>query len=164
LEALPAIELAAAKLLAGHAPESVLNEVTDRETLREAQSAGRLWVALSKDVPVGFALVEMLADDLPHLDEIDVHPLHARGGVGTALVKTVCEWTASSGYAEITLTTFRDVPWNMPWYARLGFEEISPDELRKELVDVVLDETARGLDRAARVVMRYRTRQGENHG
>ena len=71
---LPAIELAAAQLLRGHAPESVLNEATDCDTFADAAREGRLWVALAADAPVGFALVEMLADDLPHLDEVDVEP------------------------------------------------------------------------------------------
>ena len=40
-------------------------------------------------MPVGFALVEMLADDLPHLEELDVDPSHGRRGLGTALVRGV---------------------------------------------------------------------------
>ena len=155
---LAAIERAAAALLQGHAPPSVLNETTSESDFREAQADGRLWVALADDTPVGFALVEMLAPDLPHLEEIDVHPQHGRRGVGTALMRTVCEWVSRSGYPEITLTTFRVVPWNMPFYCRLGFEEVSTGELRPELAAVVQDEAARGLDPHRRVVMRYRVR------
>ena len=153
---LAAIELAAAKLLIGHAPESVLNEATDESTFRDAQAAGELWVALADDIPVGFALVKMLAPELPHLEEIDVHPTHGKRGLGTALVHAVCDWATRSGYREVTLTTLRDVPWNMPFYSRLGFEEIRTSDLRPELVAVVREETARGLDPEARVVMRYR--------
>ena len=83
LASLPAIELAAARLLEGHAPESILAESTSLDDLRAAQADGRLWVALADDEPVGFAIVEMLADGLPHLDEIDVHPEH-RTPEGTA--------------------------------------------------------------------------------
>ena len=43
---MPAIELAAARLLAGHAPESVLSETTGGEELVAAQRDGHLWVAL----------------------------------------------------------------------------------------------------------------------
>lgn len=46
--------------------------------------------------PVGFALVQMLAADLPHLDEVSVAPAHGRCGLGTALVRTVGEWAAAS--------------------------------------------------------------------
>ncbi len=101
---------------------------------------------------------KMLAEDLPHLDEIDVHPDHGRRGAGTALVRAVCEWTRRSGYSGITLTTFRGVPWNMPFYSRLGFEDVSHDKHRPELKAVVADETARGLDPRHRVIMRYRVR------
>jgi hypothetical protein len=52
LSHIASIELAAAGLLAGFAPEAVLEEVTSEEDLRAAQCDGRLWVALSGDVPV----------------------------------------------------------------------------------------------------------------
>ncbi len=156
IERLPAIERAAATLLRDHAPRSTLEWTTSESDLREAQADGRLWVALADDAPVGFALVEMLADDLPHLEEIDVHPEHGRRGVGAALVRTVCEWLSRSGHAELTLTTFRAVPWNMPFYARLGFEEVPPGEVRPELAAAVREEAARGLDPRSRVTMRYR--------
>jgi hypothetical protein len=79
--ALSAIELAAAQLLRGHAPESVLAETTDVGRFAEAARKGRLWVAANGNIPVGFALVEMLADDLPHLEELDVDPSHGRRGL-----------------------------------------------------------------------------------
>lgn len=156
VEALAGIELSAATMLEGHAPASVLEESTPEGTFHRAQQDGRLWVALADEIPVGFALVEMLAEDLPHLKEMDVHPYHGRRGLGTALLREVLKWLALLGHQQMTLTTFRNVPWNMPFYARLGFEEIHPAELRPELVAVVRDETGRGLDSAQRVVMEYR--------
>ena len=155
---LAGIERAAGQLLRGVAPQSVLDETTGEADLREAQAGGRLWVALFGDTPVGFALVEMLATDLPHLEEVDVRPDHARRGLGTALVQAVCEWARRSRYSQITLTTFRAVPWNEPFYARLGFEELPAGELGPQLVAIVADETRRGLDPDRRVVMTYRTR------
>jgi len=158
LRALPAIELAAAQLLRGHAPERVLLETTDPQTFADAADHGRLWVALAGKTPVGFALVQMLADDLPHLEELDVEPSHGRRGVGTALVRTVCEWAAVTGFSMLTLTTFRAVAWNLPFYARLGFTEIPADGLRQELAAVVSEEAGRGLSRETRAVMSYRFR------
>jgi GNAT superfamily N-acetyltransferase len=154
LPLLPAIELAAARLLAGHAPESVLAETTSQEVLKRVQANGQLWVALADDVPIGFAHVEMFEAAVAHLDEIDVHPDHGRRGLGSKLVKAVCDWAASEGYESVTLSTFRDVPWNMPFYARLGFEVIPLNELSTELRAVIQDETRRGLDPERRVVMR----------
>ena len=153
---LAAIERAAARLLDGHAPPAALEEVTSEGDLYEAMAAGRLWVALCRDLPVGFALVDMLALDRAHLEEMDVHPAHGRRGIGSALVRAVCDWTDRQGYQEITLTTFRNVPWNMPFYARLGFTEIPPDEIVPELAALMADETERGLASDRRVAMRYR--------
>jgi GNAT superfamily N-acetyltransferase len=151
---LPTIELAAATLLAGHAPESVLTETTTQAALKDAQQRGHLWVALADSIPVGFAHLKVLAPGVAHLEEIDVHPEHGRRGLGTRLVTTVCGWAATNGYPYVTLTTFRNVPWNMPFYARLGFEQIPPAELSPALLSVIEDETRRGLDPDRRVAMR----------
>src|SRR5215467_682300 len=77
LPLLPPIELAAAKLLAEHASESVLGETSSQDDLKRAQSQGLLWVALANNVPVGFAHVELIEPSVAHLKEIDVHPTRA---------------------------------------------------------------------------------------
>ena len=154
LPLLPAIELAAATLLAGHAPASVLAETTSQADLEDAQQRGHLWVALADDVPVGFAHIMVFGPGIAHLEEIDVHPEHGRRGLGRRLVLAVCDWASNNGYSWVTLTTFREVPWNLPFYARLGFEEIPPEELTPALLSVVDDETRRGLDPSRRVAMR----------
>ena len=157
LQLLPAIELAAAAMLTGHAPESVLSETTSQRVLREAQAQTRLWVALAGDTPVGFAHVELVEPGAAHLDEIDVHPAHGRKGLGRRLVTVVCEWARNAGYGAVTLTTFRDVPWNMPFYATLGFEEVPLPELSPQLLSIVEEEARRGLDPTRRAVMRRRS-------
>jgi GNAT superfamily N-acetyltransferase len=141
LALLPEIELAAAMLLAGHAPESVLGETTSHDILKVAQRQGRLWVAIADDVPVGFAHVGVLDVDTVHLEEIDVHPVHGRRGLGARLVTHVCRWAADAGYRSVTLTTFRDIPWNMPFYARLGFTVAVADDLPPVLRAIVEEET-----------------------
>jgi len=153
LARLAAIELAAAQLLTGHAPESVLSETTSLDVLKRAEREGHLWIARADDIPVGFAHVELIEHDAVHLQEIDVHPDHGRRGLGAKLVRHVCEWAASHGYASVTLTTFRDVPWNMPFYARLGFGVVPFEQLSAGLRAVVDDETRRGLEPSRRVVM-----------
>jgi GNAT superfamily N-acetyltransferase len=155
VERLAAIELAAARLLTGHAPDSVLRETTDMTTFRRAAREGHLWVALHGDKPVGFALVKMLATDLPHLDEIDVEPSHGRRGPGTRLVHAVCDWATAADFLQLTLTTFRAVPWNMPFHARLAFAELPLEAWRPELAAVVAREAARGLRAETRVTMAY---------
>jgi GNAT superfamily N-acetyltransferase len=158
LAALAPIELSAATLLAGHAPPSVLQDVTPEHEFRRAQRQGRLWVALADRTPVGFALVDLVAGGHPHLREMDVLPAHGRRGVGAALLRAVLVWTRRAGHAEFTLTTFRAVPWNMPFYARLGFEEIPAGEVRAGLATMLHNEAVRGLDPTQRVAMRYRVK------
>ena len=72
---------------------------------------------------VGFICLEVV-DGAAHVDQVSVLPDHGRRGIGRALLETAIGWAASSGYAELTLTTFRDVPWNAPFYRTLGFEEV----------------------------------------
>jgi GNAT superfamily N-acetyltransferase len=156
IQALPGIERAAATLLKGYVPPSILEESCAEAELHRAQQEGMLWVALADDAPVGFSLVKMLAEDLPHLQEMDVSPEHGRRGLGTALLQAALGWLATSGRQQMTLTTFRNIPWNMPFYSRLGFAEVPACELRPELEAVIRDEAARGLDPAQRVVMAYR--------
>jgi NAD(P)H-dependent FMN reductase/ribosomal protein S18 acetylase RimI-like enzyme len=147
------IELAAARLLLGHAPESVLSQATSDAVLREALRQGHLWVALAGSVPVGFAHVEVIDARTAHLEEIDVLPAHGRRGLGTRLVEEVCRWADSAALDSITLTTFREVPWNMPFYERLGFRVIPGAELSAALRAIVEDEMRRGLDPTRRVAM-----------
>jgi GNAT superfamily N-acetyltransferase len=162
LRQLSEIEIAAARLLVGHARESVLAEVTPLAELEAAQAGGRLWVALHEDTPVGFAHVEIFEPTVAHLQELDVHPAHGRQGLGRRLVTEVCRWASERGHATVTLTTFRDVPWNMPFYARLGFEEVPNEGLSPALQAVREGEISRGLDGARRVTMRYQTRSTPN--
>ena len=154
---LPAIELAAARLLEGHAPQSVLQETTSQQDLLEAQRRGLLWVVRSDNTPVGFAHVTLREPSAAHLEEIDVHPAHGRRGLGRRLVLAVCAWAKDAGYKSVTLTTFRAVPWNMPFYAKVGFKAIPTQELGPGLRSVVESETRRGLDPARRVAMRRPT-------
>ncbi|MES2306497.1 MAG: GNAT family N-acetyltransferase [Gemmatimonadota bacterium] len=150
------IEVAAAALLAGHAPAAVLAETTSPESLLAAQQRGHLWVARRSDVPSGFAHVEIIEAGSAHLAELDVHPDHGRRGIGRRLVRAVCDWAATSGCRAVTLTTFRDVPWNGPFYASIGFETLTAKELSPALGRVLQREAESGLDPARRVAMRWR--------
>jgi GNAT superfamily N-acetyltransferase len=153
---IPAIELAAVRLLEDYAPDSVQLEISREQDLRDAQTGGRLWVALSGDAPVGFAHVIILESGLAHLEELDVHPNHGRKGLGTKLVEEVFEWVKRRGYHALTLTTFREPPFNMPFYRKLGFAELPREDFTADLRTIVAHETNRGLDPEKRVVMIWR--------
>ena len=124
------------------------------ETLQTAQGEGRLWVALDReDDPVGFALASAI-DASVHLDEIDVLPQHGRRGLGSALVEAVCDWAREQGSNAITLTTFRDVPWNAPFYERLGFRILQEEEFSPGLARLIEEERRGKFRTDLRVAMR----------
>jgi predicted DCC family thiol-disulfide oxidoreductase YuxK/GNAT superfamily N-acetyltransferase len=119
------------------------------------QRAGRVWVAVDEDErPVGFAVASVLDGDGAHLEELDVVPRAGRQGVGSRLVSSVCDWAASRGFRSLTLSTFRDVPWNAPFYERRGFRTIPPDQLSPALRGVRAREERLGIAMDQRVVMR----------
>jgi GNAT superfamily N-acetyltransferase len=155
LSALPGIERAANTLFAAYGlAEQFSNLLTPIESLREGVKTDRLWVAADEaDRPVGFALAGSVGDNA-HLDELDVHPAHGRRGLGAALVEAVCDWAKASGYRAITLTTLRHIPWNAPWYQRLGFRVLEENELSQALQDLLQEEIQRGLPADQRVAMR----------
>ena len=132
--------------------------LTEEEEFEAALKEGLLWVAhLSNEAPVGFALVEMM-DGAAHLEEVDVLPEHGRRGIGTRLVQTVCGWAANANLQAVTLTTFRDIPWNAPFYGRLGFRILRDEELTPSLEARIRDEERHGIPRSLRVAMRFDTR------
>ena len=124
------------------------------ETLAAGQAQGRLWIATDgDDVPVGFALVETV-DGLPHLRELDVLTRWQRRGVGRRLIGAIVDDARAAGHAWLTLTTFADVPWNAPYYARLGFEPIAPDAMAPQMREVFAHEAPGDMTRNPRVAMR----------
>jgi GNAT superfamily N-acetyltransferase len=124
------------------------------EQYRAPIEAGRVWVAVdASGEVVGFAEVS-LVDGRPHLAEIDVLRAHRRRGVGRSLIAAVAAWAREAGYAELTLTTFRDVPMNGPLYARLGFVPLRPGLDRPELAAIRDAEHRSGVETSPRIAMR----------
>ncbi len=83
-----------------------------------------VWVAADHmECPVGFALAGDRGEDL-YLDQVSVLPDHGQRGLGAQLVQRVIEEARARGYRRVSLSTFRDVPWNGPFYRKLGFREI----------------------------------------
>ena len=126
------------------------NSIAD---FKRAQQAGHLWVAIEpQGQPVGFALVLEIGD-YAHLEELDVLPTYGRRGLGSALVNTVCTWAKTEGYLAVTLRTFRDVPWNGPFYQRCGFQIVASAQLSAIHVELEAREESRGFLSDLRVTM-----------
>ena len=129
------------------------DEPAPAETLAEYLRAGRAWViTTADDEPVGYAVVDIV-DDLAHLEQLSVLPDQGRQGLGTMLLEHVCAWATNDRRAAVTLTTFIDVPWNAPFYARHGFRVMDEAEIGPELRDLRAHEAAHGLDPTQRICM-----------
>lgn len=153
---LPEIERSAASLFGDAVPAQLLETTTPEPVLIAAQREGTLWVAVGPDdQPVGFARVEV-EGTRAHLAELDVLPAHGRRGVGTTLVQAAERWALSNGFTELTLTTYRDFPWNEPFYAGLGFEVVPECDCDGDLLRRFDQEAGVDSERARRVVMRKR--------
>ena len=75
-----------------------------------------------------------------------MHPCHARQGIGRRLIDHAAAWARAHELRSLTLTTYLDVPWNAPYYRRLGFRHLSPDEETPGLRMIKRRERAAGLE------------------
>ncbi|TAP40520.1 GNAT family N-acetyltransferase [Arthrobacter sp. S39] len=117
-------------------------------------SDGRAWVATdAADNPIAYILVDVI-DEWAHIEQVTVHPVHSRKGLGRSLIDHVERWAAAHNFQGMTLTTFRDVPWNAPYYERLGFVHVPEPAWSDGLRKLVQKENQHGLNAWPRVVMK----------
>ncbi|MCF8585236.1 GNAT family N-acetyltransferase [Enterobacter asburiae] len=150
---LPAIERAAGERFREHPCLAWLadGEVISAEQHLEYAERGLSWLALANDQPVGFILAEAHPSSL-FIVELSVDLDWQGKGIGRQLIACVADHARTLGLASLTLTTFRDVPWNAPFYARLGFEKMTT--LTPELRQKREEETAHGFAYETRCAMR----------
>lgn len=130
------------------------DEPAPEAVLREYQRDGRAWVFVDdSDRPVGYLVGELL-DGAAHIEQVSVDPRFARRRIGQTLIEQFAVWAKARGANALTLTTFVDVAWNGPYYARCGFRYMSAHELSPGLQSIRDAEAARGLDRWPRACMR----------
>ena len=131
-----------------------MQETLPRELLDAALESGYLFcVEQQAAVPVVAGFIAALpAEDALHVQEVSVHPEHGGQGLGRVLLKAVERKAEVQGYQSLTLTTFSDLPFNAPFYRRLGYQdETAPDARLQALLD---GEATAGLKN--RVAMRKR--------
>ena len=128
------------------------------EHLARYQARGRAWVATADQAgddttAVAYLLVDVV-DGAAHVEQVSVDPRHARQGLGRRLIDTAAAWAVQQGLVAVTLTTFAEVPWNAPYYARLGFSVIPEADVGPGLLAVRRHEHDLGLDVWPRLSMR----------
>ena len=147
IHCLPGVERSAAQAFAGWPGLAWLaqGDVMDCAAHRAFVQAGGSWVAEdSAGHIVGFACARLAGQAL-HLHELSVRQEAQGKGVGRRLLQQVTDAARCAGVGELTLTTFVDVPWNAPFYARFGFEIIDEGLLGERLRGILASEHAHGL-------------------
>jgi len=149
--AMPAIERAAGIAFAGEAsidPERIRSEAEYARLIRKGHSL----VAHVGDAMAGFLVAEPFRREL-HIWEMDVAPRFQRRGIGAGMVRAAQIDARNTGFKALTLTTFRDLAWNAPFYARLGFEEVTALDAHLRLAGELANEVDDGLPADRRCAM-----------
>lgn len=115
-----------------------------------------LFACTSSGVPVGFAVLDFV-DGKPHLDQLSVRRAFMKRGIGKTLVDRAKAWSVRAG--ELWITTYSDiVPWNAPWYRRLGFVAMKDEDAGPELQERIAAERSVLPAGGERVAMVFRHR------
>ena len=126
----------------------------DVEEHERVIAAGVTYVAeASLSGIAGFAMFEPMDGEV-HLVEIDVVPEHQKKRLARRLIALGEKWARAKGFDAVTLTTYRDVPWNAPFYRRLGFVDLEPGPGRNGLLETIAMEAAWGFAFRPRIAMR----------
>ena len=125
IEHLPAIENEADRRYARVGLRRVIDmPPASVASLEHGRREGRLWVAASPTGrAVGFALMKLRAGRA-WLDQLSVLDAWQGQGFGTALIERTADTAHGLGYRVLFLSTYLDVPWNAPFYARRGFADV----------------------------------------
>ncbi|KJY46310.1 GCN5 family acetyltransferase [Streptomyces sp. NRRL S-444] len=155
LPLLQAIERAAGECFRGIGmPEIADDEPLPLDELARYQRAGLAWAAVTEaDAPLAYLIADRVDGNL-HIEQVSVHPDGARRRIGRSLLDHLAARAAAESIPALTLTTFEDVPWNAPYYARCGFERLADGELSPGLKDIRDREAEHGLARWPRICMR----------
>jgi len=160
IPALIAVDKAASALFAptGLIKAEALDDHVPAEVLELAIPLGDVIVTRNEHGwACGFALVSPRGKGL-YLDQISVHPDHGKKGLGRALMLAVLSVAETRKLPHVSLSTFRDLKWNGPFYASLGFTEIPRDRMEPYMLEI---ETAQrpDMDVDARCFMRRKVRR-----
>jgi GNAT superfamily N-acetyltransferase len=114
---------------------------------------GEAWVTVDEDDrPTGFLNGHVTGDVFHILQMAVLHDLQGRG-LGAALIEEAKRFSMSRNMRALTLTTFRDVPWNAPYYRRRGFRILDEHELDARLRRILTHEAEAGFPRERRCAM-----------
>ncbi|KRA66397.1 acetyltransferase [Caulobacter sp. Root655] len=152
IETIRALERASAQRFVGLMDALAADEPSPAAVLAARIETGGLIVALDGDDLVGFVMFRTV-EDHAYVEQIDVLPTHEGQRIGAALLDVVSGRARAAGLKGLSLSTFRDVPWNAPYYRWLGFVDVADAALTPGMRAIREEHLARGLDEGARVFM-----------
>lgn len=133
-------------------PDRVFTDFTPPEDWRGRQQARTLWVAEADGAVVAF-LGAHGEDGRLHIDEFAVAQARQGQGLGRRMLASVRDWARGAGFASLSLTTFRSVPFNAPFYAAFGFRDWPETEAPAVIRQRLMYEASAGLkDRCAMIL------------
>lgn len=100
----------------------------------------------------GFAIGDIQDRDV-YLRELDVARDYQKRGYGARLVRAFADLARQKGAGGIYLSTFREPPWNAPFYRKLGFKDVDRADYHPWMA-AMEDEQAAFLDLSTRVFMK----------
>lgn len=154
IDAIQSVERAAGEMFRQLGMDTVADdEPLSPATLREFIDGRRAWVVERDNEIAGYVLVDVV-DGCGHIEQVSVDSRHAHQRIGAYLIEHVAEWAANRELGCLTLTTFRGVPWNGPYYLQRGFRWLTRNEVTPGLRALREKEAQRGLDRWPRGNMR----------
>ena len=103
--------------------------------------------------PVGFAMADQLGNGL-HLYELSVHAAFQRRGIGRALLAAVLAHAQTRQAEFVSLTTYRDIAWNAPFYESHGFRHVTHSDLPIQLRQILNAEILAGACEQTRCIMK----------
>ncbi|EPL15575.1 GNAT family N-acetyltransferase [Pseudomonas sp. CF161] len=113
------------------------------------------WVALdAENRPQGFLSAERHGSDL-HICELSVMQSMQGKGTGRRLIEAAKDYARSSRLSFVTLTTFTNVPWNAPFYSRIGFQTKATTDLDQRLARILSEEYKHGFAPESRCAMAW---------
>lgn len=147
------LELAAAEAFREIGMDAVADdEPLSESVLIQAAEERRFWVAVEYGVLKAYLVGDFLPQSL-HVDQVTVHPDASRRGLGALMIESVSADPRSNERGRITLTSFANVPWNAPYYERIGFVEIAREDWPEGVAEKVDAEQGTSIAAWPRVVM-----------
>ena len=128
--------------------------VQSQEQHRALIADGIALVAEVQGAGIAAFLNGEVTPDALHILQIAVHRDRQRRGIGRTLIEAVQQVAIDHGTKALTLTTFRNVPWNEPYYRRLGFVTLDSTEINPRLAAILDAEGRAGMPVAQRCAMR----------